>query len=200
MNLGNELEYFQLTVWFDRVTLHAMLKALVEAGVSVTWKESPEQFHLLVNTTDGLSEWTMRRLNGSYKLQVTGVSIHDSRVASVLNRFVEQAKGHAIIRKSIDDESVRMTYIRYGEAVRIVEIKGDEKTVIYEKSCKVTMEQVIAALKRRDSEARIPVLRLELDYELATLYDAIHAKDHPQMKRSKERLKQLRREMLLLEA
>lgn len=200
MNLGNELEYFQLAVWFDRNTLHAMLRALVEAGVSVTWKESPEQFHLLVNTTDGLSEWKMQRLNGSYKLHVASVSVHDSRVAQVLYRFVEQAKGHAIIRNSISDESVRMIYVRNGEAVRIVEIKGDEKKVIYEKSCRVTMDQVIAALKRRDSEERIPVLRLELDYELATLYDAIHAQDHTQMKRSTERLKQLRKEMLLLEA
>ncbi|BAH44869.1 conserved hypothetical protein [Brevibacillus brevis NBRC 100599] len=62
------------------------------------------------------------------------------------------------------------------------------------------MDQVIAAMKRRDSEERIPVLRLELDYELATLYDAMQAKDQSQMKHSTERLKQLRREMLLLEA
>ncbi|ELK40918.1 hypothetical protein D478_16604 [Brevibacillus agri BAB-2500] len=62
------------------------------------------------------------------------------------------------------------------------------------------MDQVIAALKRRDSEERIPVLRLELDYELATLFDAIKAEDQAQIKKSMEVLKQLRREMLLLEA
>ncbi|TRY24937.1 hypothetical protein FOI68_15135 [Brevibacillus sp. LEMMJ03] len=62
------------------------------------------------------------------------------------------------------------------------------------------MDQVIAALKRRDAEERIPVLRLELDYELATLYDALQEKDKVQIRRSTERLKQLRREMLLLEA
>ncbi|TGU85622.1 hypothetical protein EN829_062425 [Mesorhizobium sp. M00.F.Ca.ET.186.01.1.1] len=62
------------------------------------------------------------------------------------------------------------------------------------------MDQVIAALKRRDSEERIPVLRLELDYELATLFDAIQAEDQTQIGKSMEILKQLRREMLLLEA
>ncbi|MDA5108715.1 hypothetical protein O3V59_10105 [Brevibacillus thermoruber] len=72
--------------------------------------------------------------------------------------------------------------------------------MIYEKACNVTMDQVIAALKRRDAEERIPVLRLELDYELATLYDALQEKDKVQIRRSTERLKQLRREMLLLEA
>jgi hypothetical protein len=78
MNLGIELEYFNLAIWFDRKTLHAMVQALVEAGVSVTWKESPEQFHLLVITTDGKSEWILQRLNGSYKLHLVGVPIPDT--------------------------------------------------------------------------------------------------------------------------
>lgn len=72
--------------------------------------------------------------------------------------------------------------------------------MIYEKACNVTIEQVIAALKRRDSEERIPVLRLELDYELATLYEALENNDHQQINKSKQKLKLLRREMLLLEA
>ncbi|UFJ41870.1 hypothetical protein LOK74_05035 [Brevibacillus humidisoli] len=71
--------------------------------------------------------------------------------------------------------------------------------MIYEKACNVTIDQVMAALKRRDAEERIPVLRLELDYELATLYDAMQECDTEQIKRSKQRLKKLRREMLLLE-
>ncbi|CAJ1001920.1 hypothetical protein QO009_000742 [Brevibacillus aydinogluensis] len=72
--------------------------------------------------------------------------------------------------------------------------------MIHEKACNVTMDQVIAALKRRDAEERIPVLRLELDYELATLYDALQENDKVQIRKSTERLKQLSREMLLLEA
>lgn len=72
--------------------------------------------------------------------------------------------------------------------------------MIFEKACNVTMDQVIAALKRKDAEERIPVLRLELDYELATLYDALQAEDNAQIRKSKEQLKKLGREMLLLEA
>nr|WP_241236348.1 hypothetical protein [Brevibacillus marinus] len=72
--------------------------------------------------------------------------------------------------------------------------------MIYEKACNVSIDQVMAALKRRDAEERIPVLRLELDYELATLYDAMQACDVEQMERCKQRLRQLRQEMLLLEA
>jgi hypothetical protein len=62
------------------------------------------------------------------------------------------------------------------------------------------MRQVINALKRRDAELRIPVLRLELDYELATLYDAMVISDISAMNASKRRLETLRQEMLRLEA
>jgi hypothetical protein len=62
------------------------------------------------------------------------------------------------------------------------------------------VKQVIQTLKRRDAEKRIPVLRLEIDYELATLYDAMLAKDTSQMNKCKRKLELLRQEMLQLEA
>lgn len=61
------------------------------------------------------------------------------------------------------------------------------------------MKQVVRVLRRNEAEKRIPVLRLEIDYELATLYDAIVAKDEDQIKRSKIILEQFRQEMLRLE-
>lgn len=62
------------------------------------------------------------------------------------------------------------------------------------------MEKVIQTLKRRDGEKRIPVLKLEIDYELLTLYDAMQLKEQDQINDSKEKLEKLRSEWLLLEA
>ncbi|WP_416826989.1 hypothetical protein [Ectobacillus polymachus] len=62
------------------------------------------------------------------------------------------------------------------------------------------MRQVINALKRTDAEKRIPVLRLELDYELATLYDAIVENDENKKVECKQKLEMLRLEMMRLEA
>lgn len=62
------------------------------------------------------------------------------------------------------------------------------------------MKQVIQTLKRRDAEKRIPVLRLEIDYELATLYDAMTAGDAEQINKCKRKLEIFRQEMLQLEA
>ncbi|PYZ93288.1 hypothetical protein CR194_08830 [Salipaludibacillus keqinensis] len=62
------------------------------------------------------------------------------------------------------------------------------------------MEKVIQTLKRRDGEKRIPVLKLEIDYELQTLFDAIQANEQDQVIVSKTKLDKLRNEWLRLEA
>lgn len=62
------------------------------------------------------------------------------------------------------------------------------------------MEQVIEAFKRNDAEKRIPVLRMEIDYELLNLHEAMLAEDLDKMDVCKRRLQELRKEMLLLEA
>ncbi|MBY6036246.1 hypothetical protein KUV80_06260 [Fictibacillus nanhaiensis] len=62
------------------------------------------------------------------------------------------------------------------------------------------MKQVMNTLKRTDAERRIPVLKLEIDYELATLFDALKAKDQKQINDSKRKLERLRLELVRLEA
>ncbi|MDA8354700.1 MAG: hypothetical protein M0Z65_16275 [Firmicutes bacterium] len=62
------------------------------------------------------------------------------------------------------------------------------------------MEDVIKAFRCREPEKRIPVLRLELDYELALLHEAMVNNDPHRVKQCKDRLKDLRQEMLMLEA
>ncbi|MCM3713050.1 hypothetical protein [Halalkalibacter oceani] len=61
------------------------------------------------------------------------------------------------------------------------------------------MEQVVQTFRRKDGEKRVSVLRLEIDYELTTLHDAILAEDLDVINQTKRRLEQLRRELLQLE-
>ncbi|WP_077620938.1 hypothetical protein [Bacillus sinesaloumensis] len=62
------------------------------------------------------------------------------------------------------------------------------------------MKQVMNDLKRIDGEKRMAVLRLEVDYELATLYDAMIDNDEVKKAESKKKLKKLSQEMSKLEA
>lgn len=56
-------------------------------------------------------------------------------------------------------------------------------------------------LKKRDYEKeRKAVLRLEMDYELLTLYDAMNENNEKQKAKSKEKLEKIRTELLRLKA
>lgn len=61
------------------------------------------------------------------------------------------------------------------------------------------MKQVINAYKRSDAERRIAILKLEVDYELATLYEAIEENDEKKKDECKQKLETLRQEMVRLE-
>ncbi|OIJ13302.1 hypothetical protein BKP37_12445 [Anaerobacillus alkalilacustris] len=61
------------------------------------------------------------------------------------------------------------------------------------------MEQVIQTFNRTDGEKRIAVLRLEIDYELATLHEAMVAKDINKMNNCKKNLEKFRQELVRLE-
>jgi hypothetical protein len=60
------------------------------------------------------------------------------------------------------------------------------------------MKKVIPAFKTMD-DRRKRVLKLEIDYELYTLYDAMVINDQEQIKHSKKRLESYRQELLQLQ-
>jgi hypothetical protein len=61
------------------------------------------------------------------------------------------------------------------------------------------VKYVMEALKRKEAEEKLPVIRMEIDYELVTLYDAMQEKDSIQIIKTKERLESLRSQMLEIE-
>ena len=65
--------------------------------------------------------------------------------------------------------------------------------------CVITMDDVIRAFKNREPEERILVLRFELDYELALLFEAMKEQNEIQINRSLKRLQKIRQELILLE-
>ena len=63
------------------------------------------------------------------------------------------------------------------------------------------MKQLInSTRKRNDERQRTAVLRLEMNYELATLYDAMNDADKPKMKECKQTLERIRQELVRLKA
>lgn len=62
------------------------------------------------------------------------------------------------------------------------------------------MKQVVHVIRKVDVEKEyVKVLHLELDYELATLFDAVHQDDSNQIMKSKKRLQEIHRELETLD-
>lgn len=54
------------------------------------------------------------------------------------------------------------------------------------------MKYVMEALRRKEAQEKIPVIRMEIDYELVSLFDALKENDKVEIIKAKERLEQLR--------
>lgn len=63
----------------------------------------------------------------------------------------------------------------------------------------IIVKQVATPWKKKKEENQRAVLRMEIDYELAVLFEAIQESDKEKMKKTKSKLEQLRKEMLSLE-
>ena len=58
------------------------------------------------------------------------------------------------------------------------------------------MKQVVHVIRKADVEKEfLKVLNLELDYELATLHDALQEEDSKQIEKSKKRLTEIHSEL-----
>ena len=61
------------------------------------------------------------------------------------------------------------------------------------------MKQVVHVIRKADVEKEyVKLLNLELDYELATLFDAVQEYDEKQKMKSKHRLMEIHRELEIL--
>ncbi|MBM7598730.1 hypothetical protein JOC34_001087 [Virgibacillus halotolerans] len=61
------------------------------------------------------------------------------------------------------------------------------------------LKYVMEALRRKEAEEQLPVIRMEIDYELVTLFDALQANNTVDIIKTKERLEQLRLQWLEIE-
>ncbi|GEN32789.1 MULTISPECIES: hypothetical protein [Aneurinibacillus] len=198
MHAFEQIEYSDVALWFNEKQVQELVALLVEAGMRVAWKETKKYFTLSVEAEHETHWLTFRRIGARYRLRDRHYNIADPRFEKVLQHFIEQAKGHAIVKVFSGGQLV-VQKIRYGEAEQIIKISGASKEVIFEKECSVSMEEVMAAFRRRDAEERIPVLTLEIDYELAVLHEAMDAGDAETIARCKEKLAVLQQEMIMLE-
>jgi len=61
------------------------------------------------------------------------------------------------------------------------------------------MKYVMETLQKKQVQEKLPVIKMEIDYELMTLADALKNKDTTLIMKTKERLESLRLELLSIQ-
>jgi len=59
----------------------------------------------------------------------------------------------------------------------------------------IEVKYLMQAIERQEAKQKLPVLRMEIDYELMNLYDAMQAEDKVEMIIIKERLIALQKQL-----
>ncbi|MCX7571245.1 hypothetical protein OS242_14935 [Tumebacillus sp. DT12] len=197
MQSYHEAEYCDMKLVLARTDLEQFIRRLAAEGVSLHWKGRENRVVLVAATGSERQEFTFTQESDRFVL--TGnVVLQDKRLVNALQYTLIRTKGTAVV-KQFSEGPIVIFRFKDGEAYQIMELHGPRKKVVYEKQVRVTGDDVIRALKNREIEQRIPALRLELDYELVSLTDAMKAGLEAEIIRVKARLEELRRELMMLE-
>jgi hypothetical protein len=197
VNRSHEVEYCNLELRFDRRQLQNLIRELISEGYSLYWNESDHQFLISVRTGRKLLKLRFQRSSNRYKM-VGDYVVKDEKLAQWIEKLINDSRGHAVVKR-FRDRQVLIENIMFGEIIRLVEVSGMEHRIIFQKRPQITVEDMVQAFKSKRAELRAGVLRLEIDYELAVLHEALQQGQAEEIENSKLRLEGMRKEMLLLE-
>lgn len=197
MNKSYEVEYCNLDLRFDRRTIHNFIKSLIQEGYSLYWSENESHFIASIRSGRRLVKLKFQRVGEKFKL-VGNYSFRDEKLVELMERMIGATRGHAVVKR-FRDRQIVIENIMFGEIIRMVEISGVEHKVVYQRDSIVTLEDIAKAYRSTRAEERIPVLRMELDYELSALFEALSEGNLEAAQQSKAKLEELRKEMLQLE-
>lgn len=198
MNRSYEVEYCNLELRFDRRRIQQMISELIEEGYSLYWSENDKLFIISIRSGQRLMKLNFERVDERFKLVGT-YTVKDPKLAKMIEKMIGDTRGHAVVKR-FKDQQILIENILFGEIIRTIEISGVKQKVLYEKGPIVTSETVAKALRSKRIEQRIPVIRMEMDYELMYLSELLsnNASDE-EIQASKDKLELLRREWITLE-
>jgi hypothetical protein len=197
MNQPYEVEYCNLELRFERSQIRDFVKSLIHSGYSLYWSENEGQFIVSIQSGDRTVQLTFFRMGHRFKL-VGECLLADERLVNLMEKMINLTRGHAVVKRFMQQE-ILIENIMFGEMVKQVSINGLEHRVLFEKTVNVTFEDMKKTFRSKRIEQRIPVLKMEIDYALACLHEAMHAEDKVSMYEHTEKLKELHHEMTVLE-
>jgi hypothetical protein len=197
VNRSDEVEYCNLELRFDRRQIQNLIRDLIQEGYSLYWSENESLFIVSIRTGRKLVKLRFQRVEQRYKI-VGDYTIRDEKLADFMEKLIGDSRGHAVVKR-FKDRQIFIENILFGERIRLVEVIGPKQRVLYQKRPIVTTEEMMQAFLSNRAEQRMRVLRLEMDYVLAELFEAMNEQKIAVIERCKEKLNELRSEMIQLE-
>ncbi|NWL89515.1 hypothetical protein DMN77_18335 [Paenibacillus sp. 79R4] len=197
MNKSYEVEYCNLELRFDRRHIQQLIRDLIQDGYSLYWSENETTFIISVRTGRKLTKLRFQRIANGYKL-VGDYVIKDAKLAEWLEKLIGDLRGHAVVKR-FKDRQIVVENILFGELIRQVEINGVEHKVIYQKGPVVDVKKMAELYMAQLAEKQLESLQKELDAELEKLYDALQKGDQESAEACKEKLRNIRLELIRLE-
>jgi hypothetical protein len=192
------VEYCNLELRFSRRHIHNLIKDLIQEGYSLYWSEDEESLILSVRTGRKLVKLRFQLLRtGHYKL-AGDYLIKDEKLAEWLENLIGVTRGHAIVKR-IKDQHILVKNILFGEVIRLVEVNGFRQRVLFQKGLQLSTVKLEEMLASKEGELRLQLVRMEMDDELEQLWSAMQSGNKEMADTCRSRLKELSRQLLMLE-
>lgn len=192
------LEFSEVDLHISSDQITQFLNELEMRSVGFDFKDEGNMLLISIHQVEQNIKFSFKKIGDSYKLRCKQIRFADQSFAELFQDLVTRLRGHAVM-KLVGPDSTVVHQIEFGEAIRITQVNGHKRKVLLDRAESVTIERVIETLQLQDVEERIPALRIEIDDELSYLASMLAEDNKLEIEASKNRLKKLRREMLILE-
>ncbi len=192
------LEFTEVDLHITSDQIAQFLNELEIRSLQFDFEDEGNKLILSVHQDNHKLKLQFKQIGETYKLRCKQLRFADQVFAELFQDMVTRLRGHAVM-KLIGPDSTVVHQIQFGEAIRITQVNGNRRKILLDRAESVTIESVMEAFQMYEVEERIPLLRVEVDEELSRLAEMLAENNPVEIEASKKRLKELRREMLILE-
>ncbi|WP_096189433.1 hypothetical protein [Evansella halocellulosilytica] len=183
-----QAEFQDLFIELPRPVLKSFIHKLLQAHFRITWRHDNDIVELIVRSQEGQVMIPIKRPTENLTvIQLKELNIWMEDLAIILEELITETKGRAIV-KTATDGWIYVSCFDNGKIVSVMKIGGGEKA---EMASYRTIKKKELAIDKVDPEVKACMIKLEIDYHLMELADALNEKNSDEVTRIKGKLKEL---------
>lgn len=184
-----EAEFSNLHVELSKHALHQFIKKMMNENFSLFWRYEDDTILLIIDNHETLYEIPFIRNNDFLTLDVDYLTVNDEIIVEALEVIISRFNGNGIVKKFTGTGGPHyITSYKTGSIQSIIEIDGSEKIIMNRNGSIVEYREYGHNL---EPQTVYNITKMEIDYELMELHEAIQENDEQKIKTHKKRLRKL---------